>query len=550
MSCTIFIVMRCFTIMTILIVSMTFGLYAKADTWDGVTTDKSWYDAEETEFHIKSAAQLKGLADLVNDEKISFENCQLYLDADIDLGYHQWTPIGFGNASFYNSVFKGDFNGQKFEISNLRIKCSALPYGGRFDTVGLFGNMYGVVSQLIVSGSIIIDNEEYASGNGYSVYVGGICASGSGILNDCFCDIDIHSEVDLSATSSINIGGAVGKAMSISNIKTSGTISLNYGYGFGGRLGSVACEVSDVKECESTVDIQSRVYDSTNGVVIGGIVSRCDNIQNCIYKGNWQVIGVVQLRNGYIGGIAGIASESVEKVIFSPKSCVTNVEYDYIWTYSNLVGPISPSVGGATVVNSYYTNNLSVENPSGVEMSESELMSGTMLPDFSSDIWTFPKGRLPFLTALVRDYTISVPTENGYIGMLVEEGNSTKIKLIPDEGWIVDSFYVDGVDMTWALVGNLYTFENVDRNHTVAVVYRKNPASIDVVQCVENRCKIAVNGNVVTIGNLFGNNTIIVAGIDGKIENVYKTNTSTYDVYLNKGVHIIRIGDSSFKFII
>lgn len=533
-----------------LTVSMMSGLFAKADTWDGVTTDKSWYDAEKTEFHIESASQLKGLADLVNDDKISFENCRVYLDADVDLGYNQWTPIGFGNAGFYNSVFKGDFNGQGFEISNMRIKCSALPYGGRYDTVGLFGNMSGKVSNLNLRGLIIIDNEEYRDGNAYVVCVGGICAAGSGTLNDCFCDININSEMDLATMSSFYIGGAVGMAQSVSNLKTIGSIYLNYGYGFGGRLGSVACEVSDVKECESTVDIQSRVYDSTNGVVIGGIVSRCDNIQNCIYKGNWQVIGVVPLRNGYIGGIAGIASESVEKVIFSPKSCVTNVEYDYIWAYSNFVGPISPSVGGATVVNSYYTNNLSVENPSGVEMSESELMSGTMLPDFSLDIWTFPKGRLPFLTALARDYTISVPTENGYIGMLVEEGNTTKIKLIPDEGWIVDSFYVDGVDMTWALDGNLYTFENVDRNHAVTVVYRKNPASIDVIQCTENRCKIVVNGNVVTITNLFGNNTIIVAGIDGKIENVYKTDASTYDVYLNKGVHIIRIGDSSFKFII
>ena len=37
----------------------------KADTWDG-TADTSWYDENETEYHIFTAEQLAGLAQLVN----------------------------------------------------------------------------------------------------------------------------------------------------------------------------------------------------------------------------------------------------------------------------------------------------------------------------------------------------------------------------------------------------------------------------------------------------------------------------------------------------
>ena len=54
---------------------------AEKDIWDG-TTDTSWYDSEETEFHISTPEELAGLAELVNDGK-SMSGQTFVLDNDI-----------------------------------------------------------------------------------------------------------------------------------------------------------------------------------------------------------------------------------------------------------------------------------------------------------------------------------------------------------------------------------------------------------------------------------------------------------------------------------
>mgnify|MGYP001540461210 FL=1 len=65
------------------------------DTWDG-TADTSWYDENETKFHLKTAKQLAGMAKLVNDNTANFKDKTVYLDNDLDLGGHEWISIGNG----------------------------------------------------------------------------------------------------------------------------------------------------------------------------------------------------------------------------------------------------------------------------------------------------------------------------------------------------------------------------------------------------------------------------------------------------------------------
>ena len=56
------------------------------DIWDG-TADTSWYTGHETEseYHITTAEQLAGLAQLINTGTITFEGKTVYLDNDLDL---------------------------------------------------------------------------------------------------------------------------------------------------------------------------------------------------------------------------------------------------------------------------------------------------------------------------------------------------------------------------------------------------------------------------------------------------------------------------------
>ena len=49
------------------LVPMTAFAAGTTDSWDG-TADTSWYDENETEFHLQTAEQLAGMAKLVNDD--------------------------------------------------------------------------------------------------------------------------------------------------------------------------------------------------------------------------------------------------------------------------------------------------------------------------------------------------------------------------------------------------------------------------------------------------------------------------------------------------
>ena len=48
------------------LVPMTAFAAETTDSWDG-TADTSWYDENETKFHLKAAKQLAGMAKLVNE---------------------------------------------------------------------------------------------------------------------------------------------------------------------------------------------------------------------------------------------------------------------------------------------------------------------------------------------------------------------------------------------------------------------------------------------------------------------------------------------------
>ncbi len=77
------------------------------------------------EIVVSTKDQLKELAEAVNGGT-SFENVTIKLDADIDLGNEEWTPIGYGNSEANGTKnagyrFNGTFDGQGHTISNLKV---------------------------------------------------------------------------------------------------------------------------------------------------------------------------------------------------------------------------------------------------------------------------------------------------------------------------------------------------------------------------------------------------------------------------------------------
>lgn len=160
-------------------------------SWDG-TSDVSWYNDTDTEFHLTTAEQLAGLAEIVNGGN-TMAGKTIYLDADLDLAGHEWRSIGIGDN--FTLFFGGTFDGQNHYITNLTSKSSA-------DRQGLFG----VLSDGALVQNLNVLNADIYSANGYLLE--GILAdwaNGSTVRN-CYTSGRVES-----AAGDKMLGGLVGQ---------------------------------------------------------------------------------------------------------------------------------------------------------------------------------------------------------------------------------------------------------------------------------------------------------------------------------------------------
>ena len=162
----------------LLILALCFTLLPSAafaaetmDTWDG-TADTSWYDENETEFHLKTAKQLAGMAKLINNDTAYFKDKTVYLDNDLDLGGHEWISIGDGANTEVGS-FQGVFDGQSHVVYNLYshegLKSENKDNNNNLYRNGLFGSIYNAtVKNLGIENADIVipmnDTSTYGKG--------------------------------------------------------------------------------------------------------------------------------------------------------------------------------------------------------------------------------------------------------------------------------------------------------------------------------------------------------------------------------------------------
>lgn len=114
---------------------------ATTDTWDG-TIAESFAGGSGTfnePYEIATGAQLAYLAQVINDTTTNdqYRNKHYKLIANLDLGGHEWTPIGL-NATYNFGDSGGSFNGNGYTISNLQIGSLSSP-NAVYANVGLFG---------------------------------------------------------------------------------------------------------------------------------------------------------------------------------------------------------------------------------------------------------------------------------------------------------------------------------------------------------------------------------------------------------------------------
>ena len=142
------------------------------NAWDGVSSDTSFYTFSSNTLHIYTPNQLKGLQTLAGNG-FTFEGLTVQLEADIDLGGHDWYPI---------ENFAGIFDGNGHTVSNgvLNIVGSA--------NVGFFGTVDKIVTikNLTLKNFSSKVSKEQLNSKSVGLLLGENTASGTRIVN---CDV-------------------------------------------------------------------------------------------------------------------------------------------------------------------------------------------------------------------------------------------------------------------------------------------------------------------------------------------------------------------------
>ena len=158
-------------------------------------TDAIAVNEKATNFTINSAADLLGLAQLVNDGTETFSGKTIMLEDNIDLSSVcypanengtaevSWTPIGDATHAF-----AGMFDGNGHTIEGLHINETGSWEANTVLYKGLFGNNSGTIKNIIVTGNVTITNNEKGPSNSTALAIkgtGGIVGSSSGVIQSC-----------------------------------------------------------------------------------------------------------------------------------------------------------------------------------------------------------------------------------------------------------------------------------------------------------------------------------------------------------------------------
>ena len=352
------------------LVPMTaFAEGTSVDNWDG-SADTSWYTSAPgaSEYHISTAEQLAGLAQLVNADPgtTNFAGKTFYLDNDLDLSGHEWISIGTVLGGDYPEYsFCGVFDGQGHVISNLYSHESYILGAEGADEShnllrnALFGSVYnGEVKNLgVADAEIWIDpKDDSAAGKGILVDW-----MGKSKITNCWTSGSIYSGTKTEK----NIGGIVGITMqgcTISGCYSTATLTGNF---------------TNSEGYYTEPDPADWPFDTIGGIV-GAKFDGNLTVTDCWFDGKI----VVNSITATVGGIVGytddqLGSGTVNNCMVTTTDMGVDKDGNTCWVAYALAG---------TVENCYWPNDEKAYNPSPLAYvgGQSNEEQGTAVTDFTS----------------------------------------------------------------------------------------------------------------------------------------------------------------------
>ena len=348
------------------LVPMTaFAEGTSVDNWDG-SADTSWYVGHETdtEYHITTAEQLAGLAQLVNADPgtTNFAGKTIYLENDLDLSGHEWISIGTVLGGDYPEYsFCGVFDGQNHVISNLYSHESYIEGADESHNLlrnALFGSVYnGEVKNLgVANAEIWIDpKDDSAAGKGILVDW-----MGKSKITNCWTSGSIYSGTKTEK----NIGGIVGITMqgcTISGCYSTATLTGNF------------------TNSEGYYPNPNKLPPDTIGGIVGARSTGSLTVTDCWFDGKIVVnsiqaavggiVGCIATVNNSVGGSVGDADIAIKNCMVTTTDMGADKGGNTYW--------VAYALGG-TVENCYWPNDTKY-GPSPLAHGE-----GTAVTDFTS----------------------------------------------------------------------------------------------------------------------------------------------------------------------
>ena len=337
-----------------------------ADSWDG-TADTSWYTSapDVSEYHILTAEQLAGLAQLVNADPgtTNFAGKTFYLENDLDLSGHEWISIGTGRGGTQPKYsFCGVFDGQGHVISNLYSRESYVEGADESHNLlrnALFGNVYnGEVKNLGVADAEIWIDPKDNSAAGKGILVDWM---GKSKITNCWTSGSIYSGTKIEK----NIGGIVGvteQGCTISGCYSTATLTGNF---------------TNSEGYYTEPDPADWPCDTIGGIV-GARFDGNLTVTDCWFDGKI----VVNSIKAAVGGIVGytddqLGSGTVKNCMVTTTDMGVDKDGNTCWVAYALYG---------TVENCYWPNDTKAYDPSPLAYvgGQSNEEQGTAVTDFTS----------------------------------------------------------------------------------------------------------------------------------------------------------------------
>lgn len=342
-----------------------------------------WYEngKETGSFEIGSVQALTEFADIVNSGETTFSGTTVKLTADIDMSSSEWEPIGSSTAAF----FSGTFDGNEHIVKNVHMMSTDVSekYTGffgylkgrvinltladcSFDTISKYS---GAIAGFADTASAIVDcNINDVSLKASSRYTGGAAGYSQGIVSDISVSGNIIVDeiaADDSEIDEYSCGGALGVFEGTELRHVVNRISVSFDSDVSGSsvyIGGTAGRTSNTSLIINCANDGALKSNTSSNVYAGGIAGKTDalSVKNCWNKGKV----ICEVTAGLTACAGGLFGESAAGTIYNSYNDNSEITGSVSFT-GYIAGNISAE-GAATVLDYVYWPGSGIYNSNSI----------------------------------------------------------------------------------------------------------------------------------------------------------------------------------------